>query len=229
MKWGNVSLKAKVRPARIESAKPHSGEDENAHLWAVSYSDFLMVLLSFFIIFFSTDEDKKKSIVEEIVLLTQSEGRSSTDGPGEAAERSPANLPKKIEASLKEDQQIQVEGEFKERTLIVHFPQNIYEKGSVVLKPIFQEQLVGFLRKLQPFEKEIELVFVGHTDDTPLRSLKSRGLYDNYDLSALRASTALRLGLKAGLPGRQLLIAGSAENIRNTRSLSVQVLPRRQP
>ena len=52
----------------------HVAEDENQHLWAVSYSDFLMALLAFFILFFSMDDTKKDQLILKIKSMpTQKE------------------------------------------------------------------------------------------------------------------------------------------------------------
>ena len=74
------------RLPRVERARAIHLEDETSHLWAVSYADFLMVLLSFFIIFFSLDKKTKDSVIDEIMLY--SSGQEGVKGGVAAGWRS---------------------------------------------------------------------------------------------------------------------------------------------
>ena len=56
-------------------------EDENAHLWAVSYSDFLMALLAFFILFFSMDDTKKDQLILNLAQEFSTKANMETGGP----------------------------------------------------------------------------------------------------------------------------------------------------
>lgn len=70
-------------------------EDENAHLWAVSYSDFLMALLAFFILFFSIDPVEKDKLILNLAkdfssqtgatISNSTNGKSGLNGSGSAA------------------------------------------------------------------------------------------------------------------------------------------------
>lgn len=58
----------KPRQARIpRQANPLLGMEDTSHLWAVSYADFLMVLLSFFVIFFSVNKSAKNNLILNIM------------------------------------------------------------------------------------------------------------------------------------------------------------------
>ena len=48
----------KIPHVRVERPNLPQVQDDSTHLWAVSYADFLMVLLCFFILFFSVDGPK---------------------------------------------------------------------------------------------------------------------------------------------------------------------------
>ena len=52
------------RRIRIELPEEQEFHSEGES-WAVSYADFLMVLLSFFIIFFSYSREKTQSIIDQ--------------------------------------------------------------------------------------------------------------------------------------------------------------------
>lgn len=217
----------KPRPPRSESNHFHI-EDETSHLWAVSYADFLMVLLSFFILFFSLGEEKKKSIIQTIATMGVENGAVSGfgDGSGEnggldgAADRKINNLPTLL--SLKELlDKFQLQTTQTEESLILKFPQNIYQQGEVQLSAVYRSQLKSLLETLRPFVDQIEITFIGHTDSSPLKKNKSELIADNFDLSVLRATKALQLALRQNINPDRLAAKGSAYNQRNSRTLSI--------
>lgn len=57
---------------------------------------------------------------------------------------------------------------------------------------------------------EIEVLVEGHTDDIPLKK-KIPGLADNWDLSALRASSVARIFVDQGVPGARISAVGKSE------------------
>lgn len=226
----------KPRPPRIESPHESEIEDESGHLWAISYADFLMVLLSFFILFFSVDEQTKKSVIDQIVDIDLSEMKNKVRGAsgkedgatqGEDADgRDVAALPKV--GGLPDDalesivSGMEVEVEPTKKSLRIIFPDNIYEHGEIDLGYFQKKELEELLGRLKPYLSEVEVVFVGHTDATQIRgSKRSSLLRDNFDLSVLRASKALQFALDLSLPASQFAAKGSASGERNTRSLSI--------
>ena len=56
-----------IQPSRKRRKSHHSQLHEEGESWAVSYSDLLMVLMSFFIIFYNTEESTGKGEVESLV------------------------------------------------------------------------------------------------------------------------------------------------------------------
>lgn len=82
-------MQHKLKPRanyRIERSTTVEVSETDGHLWAVSYSDLLMVLLSFFILFFSLDEKKTNEVINGLLpvaeILGPGTGVHSSGGAG---------------------------------------------------------------------------------------------------------------------------------------------------
>lgn len=82
------------RLPRVERTDDEFHVEEGGELWAVSYADFLMVLLSFFVIFYSSDKNNQ-SVLERVVAFSLNE-KGSSSGPLKGEEQ--PNLKKRIYA-----------------------------------------------------------------------------------------------------------------------------------
>lgn len=204
-------------------------EDENSHLWAVSYSDFLMALLSFFILFFSMDQNKRQNI---IMTLTQEfaqkngsseiknvAGFAGLSGHGDA-QTAPQRAPNSFYEALKE---MDVKTELDKESLVINFPNDLFGPGQYNFSKVQAEQLTKVLAVLKNHNGQMNLYFEGHTDDSPLKIHKNEILVDNYVLSSLRASSALRLAQNMGFTEKNLFIQAASSNTRNSRSLSLRI------
>lgn len=214
----------KARQIRIER-KPKSSvhEDDNQHLWAVSYSDFLMVLLSFFILFYSADEKNRDSLKEKISHHFTI-GQNNLQGQQES-------IPplSRLPSSLKElDPSLVVETVPKNETVYIHFPENFFGPGQYELNKDQQESIVRLLKKLAPLAPEINLTFEGHSDQVPVSHSKIRNhvIRSNFVLSSLRAHSALEMAEENGFSEQQLSVKASASHDRNSRSLSIRITQR---
>lgn len=219
----------KIRPPRVEESEEFHFEDGGEHSWAVSYADFLMVLLSFFILFFSVDADKKDSIIERILTDSRT-GIGSESGAGSANQSqggtaqgrqplgiaSEASLPS-LEGQLKN---YQFSYQKKEQELIVHLPDNIFKAGALNMDLSHQSVFEQLLTILEPYRTQIDLVIIGHTDHEPVRRVKSRVIADNLDVSVMRAAKAVQMALRRGWAPENLAAKGSSHWQRSTRSLS---------
>lgn len=211
-----------ARLPRIEQSKSAHIEDETSHLWAVSYADFLMVLLSFFIIFFSFNKEDKKTAIDDIVAYStkiMGADSPSTKRAPSSFESSP-NTIKNLEGKFNG---FSLETQEDLRALNIRFPDDIYKKGRADLDGDARAQFEAMITILSKFNGKVKITFIGHTDQTVLVNQQYPGINDNFDLSALRASQALRLAIKSGLNPQKLFLAGSAENKRNSRTLSVYI------
>jgi flagellar motor protein MotB len=211
-----------ARVERDEDVKVH--EDENAHLWAVSYSDFLMALLSFFILFFSLNGSDRQDMIMKLSKDFSGAGAGTANGPTAKVDKEPARLPSSIFASIAP---LHLQMEKEKDFIVVSFPDDIYRAGQYKMGKDKEELMTLFLNVVKNYQNEVSLYFEGHTDSQPLTKHKNSIVVDNFVLSSLRASTALQFAKDAGFDDKFLFIQASSSNIRNSRSLSIRIEPRK--
>lgn len=210
-----------IRHPRIERRAESVVHDDSAHLWAVSYSDFLMVLLSFFILFFSVDENSKSNLIQKIFSDQQDlSSHSPTDGQGQAAGRGGSFPMVALEKSLNDFSLTKAENF---PGLLIHFSDDMYEKGSFEINESQRNKLEQFFQQLEPYKDQISLTFIGHTDGSPVAQIPGRLFKDNFDLSSIRATRALQFAVRAGFPEAHMASQGNSQNSRASRSLSVLI------
>ncbi|WP_413287620.1 flagellar motor protein MotB [Bdellovibrio sp. HCB337] len=213
----------KIRVDRYDHGNSHVHDD--AHSWAVSYADFLMVLLSFFIIFFSVDGNQRADVIDRIAMsATAGKGGSNALGKQKTNLQGP-RLPAGIA-----DVATGVDGFFVERAdhsqkLYIYFDDNIYNPGEIDLPAAQVVRLRGILSKLEPYIKDVNITFVGHTDSTRVQRVKSKYLDNNFDLSSIRATKALQQAVKSGFDPAKMFAKGVAEHSKGTRTLSLVITP----
>ncbi len=203
-------------------------EDENSHLWAVSYSDFLMALLSFFILFFSIETPKRDQIIynlaEQFSGQNQGAGGFGASGSDKGEEGKNHRLPANFAESLKS---YNVNVDKDHEALIINFPDDLFKAGRHTMLSEKTDLITNCLKMLKPYEGKITLYFEGHTDDKPLRVHKNDIVTDNFVLSSLRASSALGLAKKMGFSEKYMFTQANSSNLRNSRSLSIRIEPRK--
>lgn len=225
---------------REETIEVH--EDENAHLWAVSYADFLMALLSFFILFYSVDEQKRDTLILNISQqLAESTGATTSGGKGngagagagagfaelasEEADVNARHVPKTlIEALEGMDVKVNQEQEY----MVVNFPDNMFSKGKYSIPKKNLDLLQKFFDVAKPYDGSFNFYFEGHTDASPLRRHRTKVLSDNYVLSSMRGFAALKEAKKAGFEPKYLFVQADSSNTRNSRSLSIRLERRKE-
>ena len=219
--------KTRRRAVRIEDATESQDLHHENESWAVSYADFLMVLLSFFILFFSIDHNKKKNVIEQILLETKGTGGgvSPQEASSTISPRSPSGKPRNLDMSEITGRlaNLSWKVEQKSKKVIIHFPENIFPPGTIAITNSAKENLDEVFELLTPFLNDIEITFIGHTDDIQLRHRDSDYLKDNFDLSVLRATNALKYATQNDIPIEILGARGKANLLRNTRSLSLVI------
>lgn len=228
-----MQLDDSKRLARIERDEVITvHEDENQHLWAVSYSDFLMALLSFFILFFSVEAPEKQKIIMQLAgQFAGSGGTGGTQqtgaGTGTGAEESGTTGKPRVPASVLESLKgLNVSVDKEKESLIVNFPNDFYEPGRHHINSEKVSLIKDFLKLVKPFQNQVNLYFEGHADDTPLKHHKNNIIVDNFVLSSLRASTALGVAREDGFSEKNMFIQAASSNLRNSRSLSIRIEPR---
>lgn len=213
-------------------------EDENAHLWAVSYSDFLMALLAFFILFFSIDPKTKNHLILNLAqefskkpgILSGGGGKEGFgDGAGGSARglantttTNPTRMPTSVFAALSS---LDVKMDEEKGSLVVNFPDDIYRAGKHTLRDEKKKTMLSFFELLKPYEGKVNIYFEGHADSSPLKIHKNNVVVDNFVLSSLRANTVLSLARNSGFSDKHMFIQAASSNVRNSRSLSVRIEP----
>ncbi|MFP5518874.1 MAG: flagellar motor protein MotB [Bdellovibrionia bacterium] len=214
------------RKVRVDPTKGGTEVHDDGHSWAVSYADFLMVLLSFFVIFFSVDQNKKETIIDQISNNTELKDAGGKSGKQlERTIASHSTLPAGIDKVATEVEGFFVEKMDKNQKLFIYFDDNIYPPGKIDLPAKQVEKLKEILTTLQPFNDEINITFVGHTDESVVSKSKNFYLANNFDLSSLRATRALQQAVKAKFDPRHMYAQGVAEHTRGTRTLSLVISP----
>jgi flagellar motor protein MotB len=201
-------------------------EDASQHLWAVSYSDLLMVLMSFFVIYFSVNDSKDSAIFKILAELPGKVEKGNQEGNVYADPKTPsrdiAATQQKIIDMLGVDEEIKVE-KVSEREILVHFPNNIFGIRDYTLSGPIKSKLKTLMGTLSPYQDGITLTFVGHTDAVPVMS-HDRIISNNLVLSGLRAASAAEYAIQAGgFRADAVSTQGSAQFDRGTRSFSVRI------
>lgn len=204
--------------------------EDSSHLWAISYADFLMVLLSFFAVFFSVDDKKRDQFIFQIAQemkpneAGKAAGTRKPDAQAEIEAAPPApSLASALDLELRSSLGRAVQVEQNTESILIHFPDNIYGVGQVELNSEQQQALAVLLKKIRPHLDSVLIGFVGHADSIPVAQAKYKVLKTNLDISVVRASKALVLAAEMGIPIEKMYASGSGGNIRRSRSLSVVV------
>ncbi len=222
-----------LRHVRLERKAKTQISSDDGQGWAVSYSDMLMVLMSFFVIYFSFDDKQKESLVSKIAIEMRAKaGNSTKDLPsvaGSFSETEPqtakhatpkiSDIVEKLRA-----ESISSEVSVDSDQLTIHLSDQVYASRQFAINKAIQMELGIILDTLSPFKEHVRITFIGHTDDSILQS-QSKYLSNNLDLSSLRASRAISFAVGRGFDPRNLAIEAVASNVRNTRSLSIKVVP----
>jgi len=240
--------------AFVRRQKKHQvQEDALQFLWAVSYSDLLMVLLSFFVIYSelsqsSKDNPKNRSTLESILLAFKGDGakpaapkpkldaeeavdsKQSGNGVAQSADKK-SNKPgqslilTEIIARVSKDGSVAVEANM--GSVVINLPPNIFRPGQMNLDAKVRRELGHVLDIIVPFSEQVSISIVGHTDEVPVSALRNKKIVDsNLVLSNLRATKAVEFAVSNGFDPRWVSSEGVAEHRRNTRSLSLRITER---
>ena len=201
--------------------------------WAVSYSDLLMVLMSFFVIFFSFNDSKtSQNALENVTLLLKKNKSSALETSSPSLEKPQMIL--KVEGRVSTTRILseqmsklfssdQLHTSLENDTLTVQFSGNSFETRSYRLNEALRNQLRQTVQALLPYKDQIELVVVGHADSQPVSNVHPDFILDNYDLSAFRALHILKFLGTVGLSLSHMSAQGDADNTSKTRSFSLRI------
>ncbi|QLG89766.1 flagellar motor protein MotD [Chitinibacter bivalviorum] len=220
--------------ARRKRAEEH----ENHERWLVSYADFITLLFAFFVVMYaisSVNEGKYKvlsnSLVDAFKQPKQSAELIRLDNqnvPGAPQKLivipGPTMLPNdgKIEAQTKKMQgmagdlretlgtlidQGKVKVTQSKRGIAVEISDSIlFDTGRADLQPDSANALLAIAERVKDADNLIQIE--GHTDNQPIRA----GLFpSNWELSAARAASVVRLFQSAGVAPQRMVAIGYAE------------------
>lgn len=205
----------------------HTGAGEHHERWLISYADFITLLFAFFVVMYAI------SIVNEGKYAVLSEALGDAFGGRSIAPQAHTSvepvLPlshivnrKRLEAARRERERMETLARDLTATLMplvksgqVRVTQNargigielnasvLFDQGQAVLQPEAREVLgeVAGLLENDPHRIEVE----GHTDDLPITNAQ---FASNWELSAVRAASVVRLFIEQGVRDVRLSAIG---------------------
>src|SRR5450830_93889 len=211
--------------------KKYVEDAENHERWLISYADFITLLFAFFVVMYAVsvvNEGKYRTLSD--ALGSAFGGRSARTAPSEV--QAPILLPnivarRRAEAMRREKEKLTTLARDLTSTLAplvkegkVRVTQNsrgvsveinasvLFDPGEARLTAQSSEALraVADLLKSDTHDVQVE----GHTDNQPIKNT----LYpSNWELSAVRASSVVRLFIAAGVAPTRLTAVGHGANI----------------
>jgi flagellar motor protein MotB len=174
----------------------------------------ITLLLSFFVLYFTVDHKKERAMEMQssLVIRLEEAGVNANKVPGVRANLNIGpdlgeHVDRKILAKV--GAQIHDIGD----QLIIEFADvSFYNLGVVDVNRSGTEVLNAFANTYVPFAGRYELAIRAFTDTRPVKSKTGR-FKDNLELSALRSVSAMRVLQAAGIPLKDMRIAGLGEMV----------------
>ncbi len=216
------------------SRKKHNEEHENHERWLVSYADFITLLFAFFVVMYaisSVNEGKYRVLSDSLVnafrhveirssgdainllphapIITQ---KSLTNRPPDAGKEKRREKMKNIARDIMEVLAPLVR-QGKVRVLETSRGVTIEINDSVLFAPGQAQLAPESMRAMQAVadviaRADLPVTIEGHTDNVPINT---PFFPSNWELSAVRATTVLRLFADAGVPQNRLTAIGYGE------------------
>jgi len=229
-------MKAHYSRMLRQKRKSLLSEVDTSHIWAVSYADVLMVLLSFFIMYFNlTNENELQNDVLAQVTTAFKGGfptetlrpiRLSQEVTNQAETKVQTNQLMHVLLKNLTDQSIETELDPLKQSVVVHFSENIYNNLAFNVNSVVKEELIKALKILEPYKESIYITFIGHTDSKKIISkneLTESILTNNINLASVRASKAAEFAIQFGFLPEKVGASSYANYKRNTRSVSLMI------
>jgi chemotaxis protein MotB len=206
-------------------------QSDNHERWLVSYADFITLLFAFFVVMYAlstVNEGKYRVLSESLVSAFRSKVAEPMPPP---AQPFPDRLPpRKITKPGEQDdkQREQMRGIAKDilkvldslvrdgqvrvtqsnRGISVEINASVlFASGQAQLRPSSVRALQEVARILMPAKQGIQVE--GYTDDTPINTVQ---FPSNWELSAARASSVVRLFIDNGVSELRLSVIGYGPN-----------------
>jgi len=212
-------------------------EHDNNDRWLISYADFITLLFAFFVVMYSIssiNEGKYKTFGESLnAALTQPSATNpvAINIAGNDAGKNAKVLVDKRAARLLEQQRKMQEdmaavnenlrkvmavmiadgqvGVYQNRRGVVVdiSASTLFKEGAATVQPAVLDTLRQVAEVLSKETRSIEVE--GHTDDVPIKNAQ---FPSNWELSAGRASSVVRMLVNDGVPEERLTAVGMAAN-----------------
>ena len=212
----------------------HEEDEENTERWLVSYADFITLLFAFFVVMYSissVNQKKYKTLSSSISTAFTNKENKKTD---EIMQNKPATLDSKkpVEKqplSASEIQKLQEERESM-KSLGINISNNLsplFEDGKIRVTQnnrglridindslLFKSGSAEMAESAKEILSEIADLLTtnghaiqveGHTDNTPIHNAT---FYSNWELSALRATSVVRMFSDLGIANNRLSALG---------------------
>lgn len=218
--------------ARKKREEPH----ENHERWLVSYADFITLLFAFFVVMYalSTVNEGKYRILSDSLIQAFRNVTINTSSPMQAiappipsAVPKPAIVQNRAQEAAKAKQRDKMRNVAKEilevmaplieqgkvrvletsRGVTIEINDSIlFSPGQAILQPAVVKAMRAVADVLVP--TDFPITIEGHTDNVPIKTVQ---FPSNWELSAVRATTVLRLFADAGVSPERLTAIGYAD------------------
>jgi chemotaxis protein MotB len=209
-------------------------EHENHERWLVSYADFITLLFAFFVVMYAlstVNEGKYRVLSDSMVSAFRNVPiNSSGQAPVVVARPSPQQKPTTVTKTPDPVKQVQREKMKNVAKDILEVMAPLIEQGkvrvietsrgvtieindSILFSPgqaLLQPLMVKAMRAIAEViaASDFPITIEGHTDNVPINTLQ---FPSNWELSAVRATTVLRLFADAGVAAERLTAIGYAD------------------
>ena len=208
-------------------------EHDNHERWLISYADFVTLLFAFFVVMYSissVNEGKYKTFSDSLNVAFDQNAKGSLLIKQSAQGGSKILLDKSASELIARQRKIQAQMKAVENNLhkvlsplitrgivgvhrttrgvVVDISASIlFREGDERLQPGATETLQEVARVLSEENQSVEVE--GHTDDVPIKTLR---FPSNWELSAGRASSVVRMLVIYGVEEKRLAAVGMAAN-----------------
>ncbi len=207
-------------------------EHDNHERWLVSYADFITLLFAFFVVMYalSTVNEGKYRVLSNSIVQAFRNVQVNSEGqiPAQTIAALPkTNLVSKAQEAFKQKQREKMRNMAKEiiavmaplieqgkvRVLETSRGVSVEINDSVLFPPgqaILQPSLAKAMKSIADVlvSAEFPVTIEGHTDNMPISNML---FPSNWELSAVRATTVLRLFADAGVAAERLTAIGYAD------------------
>ncbi len=215
--------------------RKYEEEHDNHERWLVSYADFITLLFAFFVVMYAlstVNEGKYRVLSDSMVSAFRNiQANSSTQIPivvappiALAQKPSQATRQQDVEKQVRRDKMRNVAKELLEvmaplieqgkvrvietsRGVTIEINDSIlFSPGQALLQPVSSKAMRAIAQVLAP--TDFPITIEGHTDNVPINNVQ---FPSNWELSAVRATTVLRLFSDSGVAAERLTAIGYAD------------------